>query len=307
MSPVNQIRHFNRFYTNTFGLLNENLLESAFTLTETRVMFEIAHGKGGATASEICNFLALDPGYLSRILSHFQRDGLIRKHPSPEDKRQQRLSLTATGTEVFKSLDQAATTQVSNLIDGLPPAQLQELTTGMQRMRELLSPPAETDEIVLRDLVVGDLGWVTHRQAILYLDAFRWDGTYEALIAKILGEFAMSHDPARERAWIADGAGAVLGSVFLVRESDAVAKLRLLYVEPCARGKGVGGRLVAACVNFARSAGYRKMTLWTQSILEPARRIYASQGFRCVASETHHSFGHDLIGENWELDLQAGR
>jgi DNA-binding MarR family transcriptional regulator/GNAT superfamily N-acetyltransferase len=305
MSAVDEIRSFNRFYTRKFGLLNEGLLQSELTLTESRVLFEIANGDDEITATEIGDFLAMDAGYLSRILRRFERDGLVERRPSPSDRRQSHLILTQAGRSVFAKLDQASSEQAAGIISNLPGIKAKALTAAMSVIRDILEPSSRGEEVHLRDLEVGDLGWITHRQALLYHQEYGWDLNYEALVAEILATFAVSRNPVRERAWIAERAGEIVGSVFLVDGGDGIGKLRLLYVEPSARGLGLGRKLVDACVSFARIVGYDRVTLWTQSVLDHARKIYAATGFECTGSEPHHSFGCDLVGETWTLSLRG--
>ena len=304
MSAIDEIRSFNRFYTHKFGLLNESLLQSSLTLTETRVLFEIANGGDQMTAAGIVDFLAIDAGYLSRILRRFEKEGLVERRPSPSDRRQSLLALTQAGRREFAELDRTASEQAATIINSLRAPRVKALTQAMSGIREILGASSCDQEVRLRDLEVGDIGWITHRQAILYHQEYGWDLTYEALVGQILAEFALSRDPLRERAWIAERGGETLGSVFLVDGGDGVAKLRLLYVEPSARGLGLGRRLVDECVTFARAAGYERMSLWTQSILEHARKIYAGIGFELAKTEPHHSFGHQLAGETWTLSLR---
>lgn len=305
MSVVDEIRKFNRFYTHKFGLLNENLLQSALTLTETRVLFELANGRGQITAKAITEYLGLDPGYLSRILRRFENEGLVDRKPSPTDGRQNFLALTKAGRAYFAKLDRAASEQAASVIRHLPGSKAKALTEGMSAIRQILeSCPLGPEEVRLRDLEVGDVGWITHRQAILYTREYGWDVSYEALVAEILAEFVRSRDPVRERAWIAERDDEILGSVFLVDAGDGLAKLRLLYVEPTARGLGLGRKLVDECVAFAKASGYDRITLWTQSVLDHARKIYAAVGFELASSEPHHSFGHDLAGETWIKSLR---
>ncbi len=302
---IAQLRRFNRFYTVEAGLLTDGLLESPFTLTEARVLYELAHRKN-ATATELCRDLAIDAGYLSRILKRFVSRGLVKRTAAKNDARKALLRLTAAGRRAYAGLDRASNEEARGKLAPLSRKNSAALTGAMQTIEALLAPhaPAEAS-YVLRPLRVGDIGWIAHRQGILYAEEFGWDGSYEALAAEILAKFVQMFDPEWENAWIAEHDGEVVGSVFAVRKSKRVAKLRLLYVEPGARGLGIGKRLVDECVAFARAKGYARMTLWTQSCLTSARRIYEAAGFEQVASEEHHSFGKDLVGETWEIDLRT--
>ena len=295
------IRRFNRFYTSTIGVVQDKLLHSRFTLAEARVLYELAD-RGRSTAAEIARDLRLDAGYLSRILRRFERDGLLARLPAP-DRRQALLSLTAAGRAAFAPLDAGSRAEIGSLIGALPePAQV-ELVQAMERIGRALGAKSDHAKPALRTHRPGDIGWVVSRHGALYAEEYGFDETFEALVADVAGGFLQAHDPARERCWIAERDGTNVGCIFLVRQSDAIGKLRLLIVEPSARGLGVGRELVAACVGFAREAGYRRISLWTQDILVAARHLYAEAGFRLVQSEPHRSFGVDLVGENWELDL----
>ena len=307
--PEDQIaalRDFNRFYTRQIGLLDETLLPGDFSLTEARVLYELAN-RAQPAAAEIARDLGLDAGYLSRILKRFETAGLLSRAPSVADSRQAVLTLTPTGLAAFQPLNRASQEGIGALLDRLPSGERTALLKACARIRAVLGPPEERKApYLLRPYQTGDLGWISHRQGLLYAEEYGWDDTYEALVAEILAAFVRNFDARHERAWIAERDGEIVGSVFLVRESDKVAKLRLLYVEPAARGLGIGQRLVQECVRFARLKGYATMTLWTNDILTSARRIYQATGFRLVAEEQHHSFGKDLVGQNWALDLRAG-
>jgi DNA-binding MarR family transcriptional regulator/GNAT superfamily N-acetyltransferase len=300
---ISAVRRFSRFYTRRLGLLGEGLLDSAFSLAESRVLYELAH-HDGLTASLLGRALGLDPGYLSRILKRFEARGLIVRSPSAADGRQAVLSLTEAGRAAFAPLDQRSREQVAAMLGPLDPEQTERLTRAMASVEELLGErPAAPAPVLLRPHQIGDIGWIVHRQALLYAQEYGWDETYEALAAEIGAEFLRAFDPKRDRAWIAEQGGAIVGSVFVVRVSDEVARLRLLYVEPHARGSGLGRRLVGECIRFARLKGYRKLTLWTNDVLAAARRIYQDAGFTLIAEERHHSFGKDLVGQNWERVL----
>jgi DNA-binding MarR family transcriptional regulator/GNAT superfamily N-acetyltransferase len=303
--PVAAVRRFNRFYTRQMGLLDEGLLRSPFSLTEVRVLYEIAH-RTAPTAGVVGQELGLDAGYLSRILLRLRRAGLVSATAAAADRRQRLLALTARGRRTFGALDARSSRDVAVLLGRLAPAARAQLLRSMGRVERVLAPPATargSTRTALRLPAPGDLGWVVQRHGELYAAEYEWNQEFETLVAGIVAEFASRHDPRRERAWIAELDGARAGSVFLVRQSDEVARLRLLLVEPWARGQGLGHALVGACIDFARAAGYRTVTLWTNSVLDAARRIYQQAGFRQVASERHHSFGHDLVAETWALPL----
>lgn len=303
-TATDAVRDFNRFYTRQLGLLDQGLLGSAFTLTEARVLYELAH-RDRPTATEIARELSLDPGYLSRLLKKLERQGHLDRDRDAEDARQRPLRLTKTGQRVFERLDRASGEQISAMMAVLTPGQVGELVGSMRTVRRLLQPDTEVSEYSLRPLRIGDIGWIIHRQGILYAEEYGWDVTYEGLVAEILGSFVKQFDAAAENAWVAERSGEIVGSVFLVRESASIAKLRLLYVEPSARGLGIGRNLVEACVTFAREKGYQTLRLWTNDVLVSARRIYQAAGFRLVKEERHHSFGKDLVGQTWELALRS--
>jgi DNA-binding MarR family transcriptional regulator/GNAT superfamily N-acetyltransferase len=297
------VRRFGRFYTRQLGLLAEGLLHSDFSLTEARVLYELAH-RDAPTAAELCRDLGLDAGYLSRILKAFDQRGLIAREASVHDGRQVLLSLTPMGRAAFEPLDLASQEDILAMIGGLGPEQTAALIQAMRTVETLMGgTPVVPTAITLRPHRLGDLGWIARRQAILYAREYGWDATYEALAAGILAAFVKTNNPDTERGWIAERDGQIVGSVFVMRGSDSVARLRLLYVEASARGIGLGRRLVDACIDFARDKAYRTLTLWTNDVLVPARRIYQHAGFRCVAAEPHHSFGKDLVGETWDLSL----
>jgi DNA-binding MarR family transcriptional regulator/GNAT superfamily N-acetyltransferase len=300
---VQAVRRFNRFYTRQIGLLEEGLLASPFSLTEVRVLYELAH-RDSVTASELTRELGLDPGYLSRMLAAFARQGLLSKAPSKADGRQTLLKLTAKGRKTFTPLDRRSSEQVARILGRLPAAGQKRLVETMGVVEELLEPTRDRKALVrLRAPRPGDLGWVVHRHGVLYAQEYGWDERFEALVAGIVAHFVQDFDPERERCWIAEREGAIVGSVFLVRQSETVARLRMLLVEPSARGLGIGARLVEECLSFARSAGYRTMTLWTSSVLLEARHIYEKAGFRTVKAEPDASFGPTLIAETWERAL----
>jgi DNA-binding MarR family transcriptional regulator/GNAT superfamily N-acetyltransferase len=301
---VAAIRGFNRFYTHRLGLLNQELLKSRFSLTEARILYELAT-RDDLTATDIRRDLSLDAGYLSRILKGFARRGLVRRKASGDDGRQLTLALTAAGRAAFEPLNQASHEEILAMLGRLSNGDADALVGAVRTAHRLLggaSPPK--DPYLLRRLKVGDIGWITHRQGLLYFQEYGWDETFEALVAEILGEFVTNFDPQREKCWIAERNDEIVGAVFLVRGTGKVAKLRLLYVEPSARGLGIGRRLVKECITFARSTGYRTLTLWTNDVLTSARRIYQAAGFTLESEERHHSFGKDLVGQNWNLDLE---
>jgi DNA-binding MarR family transcriptional regulator/GNAT superfamily N-acetyltransferase len=297
------VRSFNRFYTGKLGMLDQHLLKSPFSLSEARVLYEIASRQNPA-AKQIGIELGLDPGYLSRIIQNFDDRGLITRKPLPSDRRQHQLSLTAKGRQAFDGLDRSSHHEVAALLAALPEGGRDRLIGAMAVIENLLGdisnppPPA-----ILRGPRPGDMGWVVQSHGALYAREYGFDSSFESLVAEISAKFLASFDAPRERCWIAELNGAPVGSVFLVRHSDDVAKLRLLLVDPAARGQQLGQRLVAECLGFARRCGYRKITLWTQSILVAARKIYQDAGFVLVGTEPHRSFGQSLIGETWECEL----
>ncbi len=301
---VAAIRAFNRFYTRKIGVVDE-VASSPFSLAEARVLYELAHCEQ-PTATNIRKELGLDAGYMSRILHDFERRRLVRRQQSETDERQKFLSLTATGRRAFAPLDERSNRDVAAMLEGLSPTERKQLVDAVQTVRRLLGDKAEPrTPYLLRQHQPGDLGWIVHRQAVLYAEEYGWDGTYEALAAEIVAQFIKNYDPKREHCWIAEKDGARVGAVFVAKASDEIAKLRLLHVEPEARGLGIGKRLVEECVRFARQAGYSKITLWTQSILHAARHLYKQAGFQVVREEQHHSFGKDLTAETWELALRT--
>jgi DNA-binding MarR family transcriptional regulator/GNAT superfamily N-acetyltransferase len=278
-------------------------LKSPFSLSEARVLYELAHREDLA-AKEIGSELGLDPGYLSRIIQNFDENGLITRKPLPTDRRQYRLSLTAKGRQAFAKLDRSSQDEINSMLAALPRGDGQRVVQAMAAIERLLGASRGSPRpAILRDPRPGDMGWVVQSHGALYASEYGFDSSFEALVAEIAAKFLSHFDASRERCWIADIDGAQVGSVFLVRHTDDVAKLRLLLVDPAGRGQGLGQRLVAECVAFAKACGYRKITLWTQSILVAARRIYQDAGFVRVASEPHRSFGQSLTGETWELSL----
>jgi DNA-binding MarR family transcriptional regulator/N-acetylglutamate synthase-like GNAT family acetyltransferase len=298
---VGAVRRFNRFYTQQIGLLNEGLLDSPFSLSEIRVLYELAQ-RDGLTATQLSGELGLDAGYLSRMLRSFDKRGLIDKKTSQADGRQSHLSLTEQGRVGLAPLDERAGREVAALLNKLSSAEQARLLESMQTIEGLLGGQ-QKDPYLLRCHRPGDMGWVIHRHGVLYSQECGWDERFEALVAEIVAKFIRQYNPQFERCWIVEKDADIIGCVFLVRQSKTVAKLRLLLVEPRARGLGLGSRLVEECVRFARQANYRKIILWTNSVLHAARHIYEKAGFGLVLEEPHHSFGHDLVGQTWELKL----
>jgi len=301
-AEVAAVRDFNRFYTNVLGWLREGLLDTPYSLTEARVIFELAR-EDQTEAGQLRRWLDIDAGYLSRILARFEADGIVGRSRSPQDARRQVIGLTATGRAVFAKLDALSASQVRGLLAGLPAGRRASLLSGMAGIREALDGAPGRDTLVLRAPVPGELGWVVQRNGARYAAEYGWDESYEALVARIVADYAARADHKREAAWIAELDGQPAGCVFCMRKSDDVAQLRLLLVEPHARGRGIGERLVAECVAFARRTGYREIVLWTNDVLHAARRIYQRAGFELVSSEEHHSFGHDLVAQDWRLPL----
>jgi DNA-binding MarR family transcriptional regulator/GNAT superfamily N-acetyltransferase len=299
---VAAVRRFNRFYTQHIGVLHDGWLDSPFSLTEARVLYEIRE-RLGATATEIGRDLGLDAGYMSRILRRFHKSGLIRKETSPDDGRQSFLFLTARGEKAFAPLEDRTVRQVGAMLGRLIRPQQDQLVEALQTAEVLMSDRPHYEDVVLREPRPGDLGWVVERHAMLYAQEYGWTGSFEGVCAQIVADFQAKFDPAAERCWIAEIGNQRVGSVFLVRDSDRVARLRLLLVEPSARGLGIGKRLTNECIRFARASGYERITLWTHSILTAARHIYAEAGFSLTSSEKKHSFGNDVISEYWDLTL----
>ena len=303
-SRIATVRAFTRSYTAALGVLDEHLLSSPFSLTEARVIYELAQ-RDVTEVADLRRSLGLDAGYLSRILSRFEATGLVTRARSGTDARRQRIRLTGAGRDAFAMLDTRSSEQVATLLGGMAEAEQRRLVDAMETVRAVLGPrPVAPSEPLVRPVQPGDLGWVVQRHGALYAQEYGWDRTFEGLVARIVADYAETADPTRENAWIAEIDGRRVGSVFLVADDDAsTARLRLLLVEPTARGRGLGTRLVDECVGFARGAGYTAMTLWTNDVLTAARRVYERAGFRLVREEAHHSFGHDLVGQHWHLDL----
>lgn len=309
---VHEIRAFNRFYTNLIGALDYSKhLYTPYTLTESRVLYELAHAPR-TDAADLRLELSLDAGYLSRLLGKFERDGLVERAPSEVDSRRQRITLTARGRQATALLDERSREAVGTLLSAVPKDDRPRLTNAMATVRDILGD-ARPDQVrrdegpVLRDPAPGDLGWIVQRHGALYAAEYGWNTDFEGLVARIVADFAQDHDPHLERVWIAELDGRPVGSVMCVRdEAPATARLRLLLVEPGARGHGLGDRLVGTVVNFAREVGYREIVLWTNDVLTAARRIYQRAGFALVAEKPHRSYGADLVGQDWRLPLQEG-
>jgi DNA-binding MarR family transcriptional regulator/GNAT superfamily N-acetyltransferase len=300
---IEAVRRFNRFYTQQIGVLQERLLRSPFSLAEGRLIYELAH-RGKTTATELRAQLGLDPGYLSRLLQGLRKRGLIDRRVSREDGRQNLLSLNEKGKKAFATIHVRSRNEIRGMLNPLSPPDQNRLVKAMDTIEELLGArPEQKAPYLLRPHQPGDMGWVVHRHGVIYSEEYRWDEQFEALVAGIVSKFIQKYDPQKERCWIAEKDGENVGSVVLVKRSERIAKLRLLLVDPKARGLGIGRRLVDECIRFARQAGYRKIVLWTNHVLLAARHIYEKAGFRVVHEEPHHSFGHDLIGETWELIL----
>ena len=296
------VRRFSRFYTNTLGVLRAGLLDSAFSLTEARVVFELAQ-RDATELADLRRALDIDAGYLSRILARLEGDGLAVRDRSTVDGRRQVIRLTGAGSEAFADLDARSDAQARVLLDAVPPDDRTRLLRAMRDIEEILEPTARTPLVVLRGPREGDLGWVVQRHGALYAQEYGWDETFEWLVAGIVGDYAKAHDPERERVWIAEVDGAPAGCVFCVREDEITARLRLLLVEPSARGMGLGGRLTRECMDFARAAGYQTMVLWTNDVLVAARKIYERAGFTLVKQEHYRGFGQDLVGQDWRTPL----
>ena len=302
---VQAVRQFSRFYTRQLGVLDEKLLGSKYSLTEVRVLFELAHRKD-CTAREIGQDLGLDAGYLSRILNRFQRARLIARERSKVDGRNIQLRLTAKGQSVFESLDRESSAQVAEMLSRLSEPIQEQLVQSLHRAEESFEGASpENATVLLRSHRPGDIGWVIHRHGALYAEEYGWDDSFEALVAEVAAQFIKNFDPNRERCWIAEVDGEPVGSIFLVKYTEEIAKLRLLLVEPRARGLGIGRRLVGECIDFARQSGYRKVTLWTQSCLLAARKLYREAGFKLVKEEPQRAFGADLVSEIWDLELET--
>lgn len=302
---IASVRKFNRFYTQKIGVLKEGLADTQLSLTEARILYELAH-REHCTANALSQFLALDPGYVSRILQGFERKKLLSKKPSAQDRRQMLLKLAAAGKKTFGSLDRRTVQDLKQMLTPLSPSECLRLAAAMQTIEAVLGerPAGNTAPYILRPPRPGDFGWVVEAHGRLYAAEYNWDSTFEGMVAGIVARFVENYDRKRENCWIAERDGENVGSVFVVKESNQVAKLRMLIVDPTARGLGVGSRLVEECIRFARDVGYRKMTLFTVSHLLSARRIYEAAGFQLVNQQPEHCWGHDVVTETWDLDLQ---
>jgi DNA-binding MarR family transcriptional regulator/N-acetylglutamate synthase-like GNAT family acetyltransferase len=307
MEAIDQLRQFNRFYTRRIGLLEERLSQSPFSLTQARVLYELAH-RASPTAAEIARDLGLDPAQLSRILQLFRAQDLVTRAPSQAHAKHQLLALTPAGRDAFAALEQAAVAEVADMLAPLGENSRRRLVEAAAAIEEALTAPDKNVDpgFSLRAPRVGDIGWVIHRQGALYGEEYGWDWTFEALAARILGDFVKRFDSSREQAWIAERHGAIVGSIFLMRGDDeATGKLRLLYVEPHARGAGIGAALIEACIIRAKEVGYRRLVLWTNDILVSARRLYQAAGFTLIDEQAHVSFGKALVGQTWALELSG--
>jgi DNA-binding MarR family transcriptional regulator/GNAT superfamily N-acetyltransferase len=301
---VAALRRFSRFYTRQLGLLDEHLLDSGHGLTEVRVLYEIAH-RQAPVAADLKRELALDAGHLSRLLRRLAARGLVRQHADAGDARRSVLALTAAGRRAITALERAASANAAALLAHLDAGRAAELRAAMATIERALEPSvrAAPEPIVLRAHRTGDIGWIAHRQGLLYAQEYGWDETFEALVAEIAARFVRTFDPAWERCWVAEQGGRTVGAVFVVRKSARVAQLRLLYVEPAARGQGLGRLLVDECIAFARTKGYRSLMLWTNEGLAAARHLYETRGFQLGKQERHRSFGKQLVGQTWTLAL----
>jgi DNA-binding MarR family transcriptional regulator/N-acetylglutamate synthase-like GNAT family acetyltransferase len=295
---VGAVRAFNRFYTNVLGLLREGLLETPYSLTEARVIFELAQ-RDQVDAADLRRSLQIDPGYLSRLLGRFESDGLVSRERSPSDGRRQVVRLTRHGRAVFETLDSRSAAEVGKLLAGLGEDEQRRLLEGMTAVRQVLEGAPHREPVVLRPPQPGDYGWVVQRHGVIYAEEYGWDESFEALVARIVADFVDRRNSRRESAWIAEVDGERAGCIFCVEKEQKVAQLRLLLVEPRFRGSGIGSRLVRECMRFAKRSGYEQMMLWTNDVLVDARRIYERAGFNLVEEERHHSFGHELVGQNW--------
>lgn len=304
VDKVEAVRRFNRFYTKRIGLLKPGLLRSRFPLTQARVLFELANHQD-LTASTLISELGIDAGYLSRILSAFEKDGLLQKSPSKSDNRHRLLKLTAKGRKAFFTLNERSSREVESLLQNLSGEDQQRLLHAMQTLESLLAAKAKPARpYLLRTHKPGDIGWIIHRHGVLYAEEYGFDETFEALVADILARFIQHHDPKRECLWIAEQDGERIGSVMIVDAGEDMAQLRILLVEPKARGGGIGKRLIDECLDFSNRAGYKKIKLWTQSNLDAAQHLYVKSGFQLVEEKPHKSFGHDLVAQIWELPLR---
>lgn len=303
---VDQVRRFNRHWTEVLGLLDQGLLETEHSLTEARVIFELAQSEVSERMA-LRERLGIDASFLTRVLTRLEDKGLVRTWPSEVDRRRLHVALTDAGHTAFAQLDHRSAAQVGALVDELSEGQRRTLAEAMTITAHLIGPDRHARDVSLRPVAAGDLGWVVQRHGEIYADEHGWDTDFEALVARIVADWWTGRDPERDDAWIAEVDGARAGCVFCVGRDEQTAQLRILLVERWARGMGIGSRLVDACITFARAAGYARLVLWTNDVLASARRIYEAAGFTLVDEEPHQSFGHDLVGQNWELDLVTTR
>ena len=304
IDAIERIRAFNRSWTEVLGLLDPHLLDTEHTLTEARVLFELGRSHGGIDRLDLRDKLAIDQSFLGRVLSRLQRTGSIVIARDVTDGRRHRLTLTAAGRAAYKNLDKRSAKQIGNMLAPLSDDQRRLLAEAMAVIPAVVRLGTyDRTSVGLRGLEPGDLGWVVSRHGAIYADEFAWDTDFEGLVAQIVADYRVHARPDRDNAWIATAGGARAGCVFCVERDATTAQLRILLVEPWARGLGIGTRLVDECIAFARSAGYTTMMLWTNDVLVAARRIYQAAGFELTEEEKHHSFGHDLVGQNWMLDL----
>jgi DNA-binding MarR family transcriptional regulator/GNAT superfamily N-acetyltransferase len=309
-SEVAAVRAFNRFWTARIGVLDAGLVDTPYSLTEARVLFELAQSavddERGTDLVALRRRLELDSGYLSRIMNRFKADGLVEAAPSPVDGRRQVIRLTASGRKAFAVLDERSGHEIGAMVDELAAEDRRRLLAAMGVIQDVFATVARPQPFVIRPLRPGDLGWVVHRHGVVYAEEYGWDETFEALVARIVADYIDHYDARRENAWIAEVDGEPVGCVFCVARDTRTAQLRILLDDPKARGLGIGARLVAECIHFARRAGYDDMVLWTNDVLVAARRIYEAAGFTLVEEEPHHSYGHDLVGQIWRLALRGG-
>jgi DNA-binding MarR family transcriptional regulator/GNAT superfamily N-acetyltransferase len=299
---VAAVRAFNRFYTARIGVLRDGLLRTDHSLTEARVLYELGQ-REVAEVADLRREMDIDAGFLSRLLSRLERQGLVVREPSAHDARRQRARLTDDGRAAFAQLDRRSSDEIGAVLDALSEDEQRRLVASMQIVRDVLEPAPSEAGFVLRAPDPGDLGWIVQAHGALYAEQYGWDESFEALVARIVADYAGDHDARREAAWIAEVDGAPAGCVLCVRRDDDTAQLRLLLVQPRARGRGIGGRLIEECLRFAKRAGYARITLWTNDVLHEARRLYERAGFELVESAPHHSFGHDLVEQTWARDL----
>jgi DNA-binding MarR family transcriptional regulator/GNAT superfamily N-acetyltransferase len=303
---VQAVRAFNRFWTQQIGLLQAGLVDTPYSLTEARAVFELAQ-REATDLADLRGTLQLDAGYLTRIVGRLKDAGLVTAERSPDDGRRQVIRLTERGLAEFGTLDLRSSEATVAMLDGVPVSERRRLVAAMATIEDTLAPRSSEPPraYLLREPGPGDLGWMVQRNGAVYAAEYGWDQSYEALVARIVADFGQDHDPARERAWIAEVDGEPVGCVLCVRRDDETAQLRILLVDPGVRGLGIGARLVEECISFARNAGYRSLMLWTNDVLVSARRIYEAIGFELIDEEPHHSFGHDLVGQTWRLVLEA--